>query len=125
MTDIASILAPIKEALPEPVQRRTYFCNKCGLLGESELKHTGCYYSAFPSGPYYSADQMRSYALAAVEALQAERDALRDSLATEISRSCASERDCIWQPHCAGAGECLRPERPFDAALSAQTTKEA
>jgi hypothetical protein len=44
-----------------------------------------------------------------------ELERLRDALATESSRNCATEHDCIWQPHCAHAGRCMRPERPFGA----------
>ncbi|MFO0449692.1 MAG: hypothetical protein ACK52I_13725 [Pseudomonadota bacterium] len=42
----------------------------------------------------------------------AETQRLRDALATESSRKCATEHDCVWQPHCAHNGKCMRPERP-------------
>jgi hypothetical protein len=42
----------------------------------------------------------------------AEMQRLRDALATESSRKCATEHDCVWQPHCAHNGKCMRPERP-------------
>lgn len=45
----------------------------------------------------------------------AELARLRAALATESSRKCAAEHDCVWQPHCAHAGKCMRPERPFGA----------
>ena len=50
-----------------------------------------------------------------VEGLEAEVRRLRDALATESGRKCASEHDCVWQPHCAHAGKCMRPERPAGA----------
>lgn len=40
---------------------------------------------------------------------------LSDALATESSRKCATEHDCVWQPHCSHARKCMRPERPFVA----------
>ncbi len=46
-----------------------------------------------------------------------EIERLRTELATESSRACATEHDCVWQPHCAVAGKCMRPERPYGAAL--------
>lgn len=44
-----------------------------------------------------------------------EIERLRAALATESSRKCATEHDCVWQPHCGHAGKCMRPERPFGA----------
>lgn len=41
-----------------------------------------------------------------------ELERIDDALATESSRKCATERDCVWQPHCSRAGKCMRPERP-------------
>jgi len=37
---------------------------------------------------------------------------LHAALATESRRKCATEHDCVWQPHCAHNGKCMRPERP-------------
>ena len=39
----------------------------------------------------------------------AETKRLREALATESSRKCATEHDCVWQPHCGHAGKCMRP----------------
>lgn len=50
-----------------------------------------------------------------IEADAAEIERLRAALATESSRKCATEHDCVWQPHCAHAGKCMRPELPFGA----------
>lgn len=47
-----------------------------------------------------------------VQAAADELERLEAALATESSRKCASEHDCVWQPHCAHAGKCMRPERP-------------
>ena len=44
-----------------------------------------------------------------------EINRLRALLATESSRKCATEHDCIWQPQCGSYGKCMRPERPFTA----------
>jgi hypothetical protein len=46
------------------------------------------------------------------ERLRAELAEAVAALATESRRKCASEHDCVWQPHCAHAGKCMRPERP-------------
>jgi hypothetical protein len=37
---------------------------------------------------------------------------LHAALATESSRKCATEHDCVWQPDCAHNGKCMRPDRP-------------
>jgi hypothetical protein len=67
------------------------------------------------------ADRLRNHArdlraaadsLETTEQLTNEVVALRDALATESSRKCASEHDCVWQPHCAHAEKCMRPEMP-------------
>ena len=47
-----------------------------------------------------------------VQAAADELERLTEALATESSRKCASEHDCVWQPHCARARKCMRPERP-------------
>ncbi|MEN6534117.1 MAG: hypothetical protein ABFD89_10675 [Bryobacteraceae bacterium] len=44
-----------------------------------------------------------------------EIERLRAALAAESSRKCGTEQDCVWQPHCAHAGKCMRPEHPFGA----------
>lgn len=61
----------------------------------------------------------REEAAARIEALEmelsevlAETQRLRDALATESRRKCATEHDCVWQPHCANNSQCMRPERP-------------
>lgn len=52
--------------------------------------------------------QARAALRVAVEALVAERDALRLDLEAEKSRSCGNASDCIHQPLCGQAEACMR-----------------
>jgi hypothetical protein len=68
---------------------------------------------AFCRGYKYGHRDARHAAAELTLSADAEIERLRDALAIESSRKCASEHDCIWQPHCSHAGKCMRPERPM------------
>jgi hypothetical protein len=100
-----TMTAPDLGPLPEPEQESTYYCNKCGYygsVGESHATPSGvfCDYNAVRYGPYYTADQMRAYAL---QERAKERERCAKLCEQEI---CA----CCWDDDAQAAAEHLAAE---------------
>jgi hypothetical protein len=98
--------------LPEPDKREQRYCNKCGYMGCEEDHPKGgtvsgerCFYLApIVAGPWFTADQMRDYARAALAAsagegeakLAAFYEALEPALEALVNR-CNQDGAAVWE----------------------------
>jgi hypothetical protein len=79
--------------LPEPTQKQSFFCNKCGSHGEGRgwphQRRDGseCAYMASSSGPFFTEDQVYAYTLGALNQILDVR--LEEAIA-EFEKGCSN-----------------------------------
>ena len=114
--------------LPAPAEPLRYVCNKCGSVGlgagAAHQRSDGeqCAYMGVPYGPFWTAEQVRACAAAAIAAQAAEMEALRRWKSTNAPRLDALQGLLTAAQHEAHAGReavaSLASEREANALLT-------
>lgn len=108
--------------LPAPAEPLRYVCNKCGSVGlgagAAHQRSDGeqCAYMGVPYGPFWTAEQVRACAAAAIAAQAAEMEALR-----AVAKFAAEHLSSDWPERCqeiVRAARAALKERAPNAELS-------